>query len=136
MLVKEGELLDFFPGAFGEEDLELLVHGGVKEQNAGAAEKTELKGELIGDERVADELDSESGAEEVEPVGGAIEKLPEEIEESGEPASLHGGGRADKEEIGGDCDEEGADFPRAGEKEAESKRAEGDEDPKVEAGNG
>ena len=121
-------------GAFGEEGLEHSVEEGMEEENRGAPEEAELEAEMARDKGIEDQFGAEGAAEDVEPGGGASEKLAEEVEERREPAPLNRGRRSDEEKIGVDGEKKGSDLPEARKKKAEAERAEGDQDAEVEAG--
>lgn len=90
---------------------------GMEEENAAAAEETELKSNVGADKGIEDHFDEERNAEEVESCCLPANEFADEIELRGEPAALDSGEGADKEKIAIDCDEQEDDFPAGREKE-------------------
>lgn len=86
MLRKGGERLRV---VFGEKEMSQRLEKGMKEENADAAQETELKTDLGADERIEGDLDEERSSKEVEPARMAADQFADEIEHRGQPTSLY-----------------------------------------------
>jgi len=108
----------------------------VEHENACTTEEAELEAKIGTHERVEENFNEEGDAEEIETRGVAGDEFADEIQKCGEPTSLDGGDRTDKEEVEIDGEEEDDEFVAIGEEEIEEEGEEGDENGKVKTRNG